>query len=347
MSDNKPKKLLIIYILHILKEHSDEEHRLSTQQIITLLKSEYDMNADRKSIKRNIMNLIAAGYDIIYEEKPRINQNGEKDTVCTDWCLQSEFVDAELRLLIDSLLFFRNIPNSQRKKLIDKICNLSSKYFKPTVRHIHSISERLPVTNSLFWVIEKLDEAIANSRQVEFYYNSYGTDKKLHIRRDEDGNPKLHKVSPYQIVVANSRYYLICNNSNHNNIIHYRLDRISNIDLTDTPIKPLEQVTGQKNGIDLPKHMAEHIYMFAGKSERVTFSLNKNMVGDVLDWFGKDIEFCDETEDTVTATVIVNLEAMRKWALQYAVHITIHSPKKLVEDVREDLNVALNRYSQR
>ncbi len=340
----QPKKLLIINILDVLKRYSDENHRLSAQQIIALLKSEYGMEVNRKSIRRNIMNLIDFGYEIEYTENVRTNKNGEEEAICTDWYLVRDFSDAELRLLIDSLLFFRHIPNSHRKELIGKICGLSGNYFKPKVRHIHSISQRLPINKNLFYVIDILDEAIANSRQVEFYYNSYGTDKKLHLRRDKDGNPKRHTVSPYQIVVANSRYYLICNNSKHDNIAHYRLDRISDIKLTDTPIKPPDQITGQKNGIDLPKHMAEHVYMFAGKSERVTFSLNKYLVGEVLDWFGDDIEFFDETEDTVKASVVVNLEAMRKWALQYAVHIKILSPKKLVDDVREDLNIGLSKY---
>ena len=50
-----------------------------------------------------------------------------------------------------------------------------------------------------------MDEAIAKQRQVAFTYNSYGTDKKLHPRRNGDGtvccrlcsNPKRQKKEKY------------------------------------------------------------------------------------------------------------------------------------------------------
>ena len=39
-----------------------------------------------------------------------------------------------------------------------------------------------------------------------------------------------------------------------------------------------------------------------------------------------------------------NMEAMRKWALQYAVHIKVISPKKLVDMVKEDITSAIKQY---
>lgn len=41
---------------------------------------------------------------------------------------------------------------------------------------------------------------------------------------------------------------------------------------------------------------------------------------------------------------MVNLEAMRKWALQYAVHVKILSPGKLVDMVKEDIKKASEQY---
>ena len=66
-------------------------------------------------------------------------------------------------------------------------------------------------SQQLFYTIEVLDEAISKGRQVSFTYNSYGTDKKLHPRRDSAGNIREYIVNPYQIAAANGRYYLICN----------------------------------------------------------------------------------------------------------------------------------------
>lgn len=58
MKSVKPKKLLIMNILDILRRYTDAEHRLSQKDIVEILKTEYDMVADRKSIKRNIQSLI-------------------------------------------------------------------------------------------------------------------------------------------------------------------------------------------------------------------------------------------------------------------------------------------------
>jgi len=58
-----PKKMLIINILDILKRYSDEEHRLLQKDILEILENEYSMKADRKAVKRNLMNLIEFGYN--------------------------------------------------------------------------------------------------------------------------------------------------------------------------------------------------------------------------------------------------------------------------------------------
>ena len=98
--------------------------------------------------------------------------------------------------------------------------------------------------------------------------------------------------------------------------------------------------------INLPKHMAEHVYMFSGASERVTMCLDKFLVNDVIDWFGKDVSFYDETEDSVTASVVVNLQAMRYWAMQYANHVEVLKPLKLREQAKQDLIEAVKMYSK-
>ena len=100
-------------ILDILRRYSDADHRLSQKDIIEILQTEYDMVADRKAIKRNLMNLIDFGYRLEYSESIRQNKSGEEEVIYTDWYLSRDFSDAELRLLIDSLLFSKHIPYSQ------------------------------------------------------------------------------------------------------------------------------------------------------------------------------------------------------------------------------------------
>ena len=44
------KKMLNMLILDILKRYSDEEHHLTQQEVMKLLKREYGMECDRRSI---------------------------------------------------------------------------------------------------------------------------------------------------------------------------------------------------------------------------------------------------------------------------------------------------------
>ena len=346
MYTKQPKKMLIMNILDILRKYTDEDHRLSQREIMEILESEYDMKAERKSVKRNLMNLIDWGYNIEYSESVRVNKNGEEEILYTDWYLERDFSDAELRLLIDSLLFSKHIPYSQCKELIEKIEGLSNRYFKSRVKHIRTMPTNVADNKQLFYTIEQLDRAISKGHQVSFYYNEYKTDKKMYPRKNAEGKAREYIVNPYQIAATNGRYYLICNYDKYDNVSNYRLDRITNIKVLDTPVKPTKQVKGLENGLNLPKHMAEHIYMFTGDSVPVTFRAKKYLVSEIIDWFGKDINFSNETEEEVTVRVTVNLEAMRKWALQYAMHVKVLEPEKLVVMVKEDVAKAAEMYKE-
>ena len=63
------KKMLNMLILELLKVYSDEKHKLTQQDIIRLLKSEYGVeNCDRRSVKANVLSLVDMGYDISMDE---------------------------------------------------------------------------------------------------------------------------------------------------------------------------------------------------------------------------------------------------------------------------------------
>lgn len=152
-----------------------------------------------------------------------------------------DFTDAELRLLIDSLLFSKHIPYSQCKELIEKLEGLSNKYFKAKVKHIRTLPLNMPSNKQIFYNIDVLDEAISKGKQVKFAYNDFGVDKKLHPRLNGEGVVRRYVINPYQMAAANGRYYLLANYDKYNNISHYRVDKISEIKILDTPAKKTER----------------------------------------------------------------------------------------------------------
>ncbi|MDR2088450.1 MAG: WYL domain-containing protein, partial [Clostridiales Family XIII bacterium] len=248
MYTKQPKKMLTLNILEILNRHTDAEHRLSQKEIAALLKSEYAMEVDRRSVKRNLLHLTDAGYDIECDETARVGRDGKEEILCSGWYINRKFDDSELRLLIDGLLFSKSIPYRQCKNLIEKLRGLSNVYFAAKVKHICNLRENRPENRQLFFTTDVLDEAIGKGRQVSFLYNDFGIDKKPHPRTGADGLPREYLVNPYQIVATNGRYYLIGNHDRHDNVSHYRLDRISEIRMTAGRAKPKNRVRGLENG---------------------------------------------------------------------------------------------------
>ena len=89
------KKIIILYILQILRKYTDANHTMTQQQIADKLRSEYGLEVNRATIKRNLFDLIEAGYDIQYTEVTRTHVNkktGEKEenTIYTDLYYEHE-----------------------------------------------------------------------------------------------------------------------------------------------------------------------------------------------------------------------------------------------------------------
>lgn len=333
-----PKKMVTINILNILKKYSDMDHRLTQQDIAEILKKEYYMDVDRKTIKRNLMNLLDLECGIDYTEISRKDEHGNETSICTDWYIQPEFNDSELRLLIDSLLFSKNIPHTQCKQLIEKLIGLSNIYFNKKVNHICNLPDNHPENREVFYTIDLLDEAISQNKKVAFMYNSYGVDKKLHPRRDEE-----HIVNPYQMVATNGRYYLICNYDKYDSLSNYRIDRMTNIRIIDEPRKPIKDLV--EGELNLPKHMAEHLYMFAGESIRAKFKAKTYLIDQIIDWYGKDVKITPIADDECMTEVYVNKEAFFYWALQYGPHIEVMEPADMRGRIAEAVKNMCDKYN--
>ncbi len=350
MAAEQPKKLLIINILDILKRYSDENHRLSQREIAEILRKEYGMTADRKAIRRNLISLMECGYNIEYSETLRMVPNtktgkAEESYVWSDFYLERDFTDGELRLLIDSLLFSRHIPHSQCKELVEKLEALSNIYFRSRVRHIAKMPEDGGNNRQLFLNIEQLDEAISRKRKVSFRYMEYGTDKKLHPRLRADGTLREYIINPYQMAAKEGKYYLICNYDKYGDISNYRIDRIADIKLLDEPAKPFESLPWAHNrALDLAEYMKEHPYMYSSENVRVKFRVSRAMISDIIDTFGKDVTFSDESDSHVTVSTYTNEMAMEQFAKNYSPDIELLEPQSLRERLIDNLKRSLECY---
>ena len=223
------KKMLNMLILDILKEYSDENHKLTQQEIIRLLKSNYDMECDRRSVKNNVFYLKELGYDIYMDGGYYL---GER-----------EFEDAELRMLIDSVLFSKNLTQKQAKVLIEKLRAMGNRYFPAKVSHISNLPDLQHADNKqMMYVLDTINDSIAEKKKIKFIYNDYGIDFKLKPRRDA-----AYIVNPYQIVANNGNFYLIGNYDKYDDISHYRLDRMTCVEKLDEKAKLPREIKDFKN----------------------------------------------------------------------------------------------------
>lgn len=347
----QPKKIIILNILDILNKYTDSEHTMSQKEIQAKLASEYSMKVDRKAVKRNLMDLIDFGCHIEYKETPRMTLNKqtgeyEDNSILSDFYIEHDFDNSELRLLIDSIVFSDHIPQGDKKRLIEKLEGLSNVYFKSRMKHVTTARSKSTATNTLFYTIDILDEAISKGKQVKFKYDEYGVDKKLHHRKNSEGKDREYIINPYQIVAMNGRYYLVCNYDKYDELSNYRLDRIADIEMLDSNVKPITDLPGMKNGFNLSKHVIEHIYMFADKTVRTKFIAQKYIINDIIDYFGEDVKFSDETEETITVTTNVVELDMMLWAMQFATEVTVIEPANLAVKCKKSILAAAERYSK-
>ena len=349
MESIQHKKMLVLNILKILYKYSDENHKLSQKDIIYYLKKDYGMIAERKAIKRNIDNLIEEGYDINYKEIKR-GIGDKENIICSDFYIVREFDDSELRLLIDSLLFSKYIPYNQCKDLIKKLEGLSSKYFKSRTNYIRLLKNNKKENKDLFYNIDIIDEAISKNKMISFNYCSYNIDGSLVERKNDKGEIKLYKASPFNMIASNGRYYLVCIFENHENFANIRVDRIKNISIVDD-FDNDDYIDYNDNlniysKIDLNKYIDEHPYMINGENHLIEFKFPKYLINDVYDWFGDNVTMIEseDNNEEVLAKTITNLSNMKIWAMQYGDHVTVLSPKELVEELKISINNMKEKY---
>ena len=322
------KKMLNILILDVLQRYSDADHPLTQQAIIRILRTDYGVEKiDRRSVKANVLSLVDMGYEISMEE-------GEGY-----YLISREFEDAELRLLIDSVLFSKTISDAYAKRLIEKLKSFGNIYFDMRVSHVKPTPTMNRTDNKqVLFNVSAIDEAIDKKRKISFHYCKYGLDFKMH------DTGKDYVANPYQMVASGGHYYLLGNLDKYDDVAYYRIDKMTNVVVLDEKVKPQKDIVGLEGQLNLSKHMAEHIYMFCGETVNVTLKTTPTMMDALVDWFGKDFKILKSSEKELEIMVRCNENAMFCWALQYGPYVEVVSPARLREDLAREIKKMNDKY---
>lgn len=325
---NRPgkKKKLNLLVLEVLKNYSDEEHHLKQQEIVRLLKRDYDLDVDRRSVRSNIESLIEIGYDI--------------DSESGYYLSTREFEDAELKMLIDSVLFSRILTEKESKRLIEKLKGQSNKYFEPKIESVKNLPNLQHAENGhILYSIDAIAEAIGEKKKISFIYNSYGFDKKLHPKRKERA-----VVNPYLLIETNGHYYLVGNYDQYDDLVHFRVDKITSVHILEKDAKDPSLLSGAEEGLDISSIQTKNIYMFGGDVEKIVIRAKNAILDDIIDFFGKDFEITFHDDDEMMVELYCNVNDFFYWALQFGPSVEVVEPEALRSRLRDAAKDMYEKY---
>ena len=194
------------------------------------------------------------------------------------------------------------------------------------------------MNESIYYLVDMLHEAINADRQIRFQYFRWNVHKEQELRRDG----AWYQVSPWCLLWDDENYYLVAYDAQDGIIKHYRVDKIVRLSVTDQPREGKRAF--QK--LDPAAYSRSVFGMFGGDLTRVTLEGSADMVGALIDRFGKDITITPQERDRFTATVEV--AASRHfigWIIALGDGVRITGPASLVEQMREEARRLMALYA--
>lgn len=323
-------KVKLLFLHDIFTRQTDKEHVYSANELCDLL-SEYGINCERKSIYSDIEALKEYGMDIVNVRSPKRGY----------YLNERKFDVAEVRLLIDAVQAAKFISSRKTKALIYKIGNLLSEFQEEELREqIYVESTFKSEKEDLYEIIKSLDDAIKKSKQVQITYSK----RKLENRYLKKSEGKVFIINPYSLLWSNDHYYLVCNNDKYNNLMHLRLDRISQVKLLDSSSKHFSKVSKYTDKFDTADYSNKIFNMFTGESGEIELCCDNRIIDDILEKFGDEtpLKIFDDSHFVFKSDVELS-NGLISWIMQYGAGIKVLSPKNLsdalVEKTKEILSV--------
>lgn len=280
MPRKEGQKAKILALLRILEQQTDENHRMTVQQLTQELEKQ-GVPCERKSIYTDLDALRAMGYDIDLQRGPG-----------GGYCLASRrFELPELKLLVDAVQSSRFITQKRSLALIEKLESLTSQYNGRLLhRQVFVLGRAKSDNQSAYYGVDTLHTAISQGRMVEFVYSDWGLDKKKHARRG--GRP--YQVSPWALAWENNSYYLIAYQEYEEpfGMRHYRVDKMSCVNVLEEPRRGGELY----DGFNLSAYMRSMFNMYGGPVQDVTLRCENRMAGAMLDRFGTEMILLPEED---------------------------------------------------
>ena len=311
-------KLRFAYLYRVLNERTDEDHPLSTSQIIDILVEEYDYEPHRTTISKDIELLKELGIDVC-----KIESTQNKYFIG-----DRKFEIPEIKLLSDAVSSSKFITEKKSKELISKLLSLTSKYQADILRKDIIFDKTVkPINKHIYYIVEAINRAIISSRKITFKYYEYDADKNKKLKN----NGKSYILSPYNLIWNNDYYYVVGYSEKHKEIASFRVDRIEK-----APVVLDEKSQPAPENFDIKEYSKSVFDMFKGEKVTAQLKCDNDMMKVIIDRFGEDVRTVPCGEDSFIAVVEVSRSPkFFAWVFGFEGKIKIDEPKNLKDRYRE------------
>ncbi len=320
------QKLKLYYLAKIMVEKTDDEHFLTMSEIKEELEK-YDVTADRKSLYDDLEALSVLGIDILkhQEGKNHYYHVGEK-----------HFEIAELQLLVDSIQSSKFITEKKSNELIRKLTGLVSEYEAAQLRKQVVVQGRIKTMNeSIYYIVDDIHRAISTNKTIMFEYTQWNLKKEMVSRKEG-----MYEVSPWALTWDDENYYLIAYDAEGDKIKHYRVDKMRKISITDKNRQGKELF----KAFDLASYTKKNFGMFGGKESSVRLCFRNDMVGVIIDRFGKDITIRNSKKEgwSETNVDVALSDQFFGWIFGVGSGVIIAGPEEVADRYKQELNERLS-----
>ena len=218
MSKLSNQKLKLLYLMELLLKETDELHPVTIADMITALERQ-GISAERKSIYDDLETLRVFGIDIVQVRNKSVGY----------YVASREFELPELKLLVDSVQSSKFITHKKTLSLIEKIERLASRHEAKLLHRQVFVQNRVKTMNeSVYYNVDEISTAISQEKRIRFKYFEYNSKKERQFRK----NGEKYEVSPFALMWDNENYYMLAFDSLSQNMKHYRVDKMVEIEIT-------------------------------------------------------------------------------------------------------------------
>lgn len=308
--DNEAK-LRPLCLAKILYERTDEDHYLTTAQLMKMLKDEYGINSHRQTIKSDIDVLKKFGMEIqeVKSTQNRYNAFGRR------------FDQAELKLLIDAVESSKFITQNKSDELVRKIETLTSQYRAKELNRNISVEGRIkPGNEKIYFIVETINEAINRGKKISFECFKYNVKKEKKIKRNEP-----YVITPLHLVWNGDYYYMIGVYDFQNRLGIFRVDRINKI-----PTILKEDGISAPEGFDLNHYLNTTFRMFNSEHEEVELICSNDLMDAIIDRFGEDVvTYANDMESFRAVVNVAVSHVFYSWVFGFCGKVKIKGPEEI------------------